>query len=314
MIKKTKFTISLVFKIIQDKKRFLFWLGVRLFSALLPLLSTYLFSKVISDIETKAVFSSIFFLILIILIVRIVDNISRLRSIFKLDECISDIGFDIHNYFVKDLDIKDKEERHKSIQAVRNFADAANVTLSLFKQPGIDSLISLTIIPIILFFVDFKVFVLEISYIIIYLLIDQYTTQKYSKYRNIQNTKIENYYGKLQETNDVELEQKTFTRHFTRLSNWNFIEWSLLQNTAVFFYALILGYCVIAVFSGDKQISDIVLIMGYIVSTQSFLNSFSEIRDSLANTTVAIEHLAKNKNISVLDFNDLISDNFTPLA
>lgn len=312
MIKKTRFTIGLVFKIIQNKKRFLFWLSIRLFSALLPLLSTYLFSKVIADIENKTVFSSIFFLILLILIVRIVDNVSRLRSIFKLDECISDIGFDIHNYFVTDLTAETKEERHKSIQAIRNFADAANVTLSLFRQPGIDSLISLLIIPIILFFVDFKVFVLEISYILIYMVIDHYTTQKYSQYRSLQNTKIENYYGKLQETNDMELEQKTFTRHFTRLSNWNFIEWSLLQNTAVFFYTIILAYCIIAVFSGFKQISDIVLIMGYITSTQSFLNSFSDIKDSLTNTTVAVEHLAKNKNIAVLDFNDLATDTFTP--
>lgn len=312
MIKKTRFTIGLVFKIIQNKKRFLFWLSIRLFSAILPLLSTYLFSKVIADIENKTVFSSIFFLILLILIVRIVDNISRLRSIFKLDECISDIGFDIHNYFVTDLTAETKEERHKSIQAIRNFADAANVTLSLFRQPGIDSLISLLIIPIILFFVDFKVFVLEISYILIYMVIDHYTTQKYAQYRSLQNTKIENYYGKLQETNDMELEQKTFTRHFTRLSNWNFIEWSLLQNTAVFFYTLILAYCIIAVFSGYKQISDVVLIMGYITSTQSFLNSFSDIKDSLTNTTVAVEHLAKNKNIAVLDFNDLATDTFTP--
>lgn len=312
MIKKTRFAISLVFKIIQNKKRFFFWLSIRLFSALLPLLGTYLFSKVIADIENKTVFSSIFFLVLLILVVRIVDNVSRLRSIFKLDECISDIGFDIHNYFVKDLNAENKEERHKSIQAVRNFADAANVTLSLLRQPGIDSFISLTIIPVILFFVDFKVFVLEICYIFIYLTIDHYTTQKYSKYRNIQNTKIENYYGKLQETNDMELEQKTFTRHFTRLSNWNFVEWSLLQSTATFFYTIILAYCVIAVFSGFKQISDVVLIMGYIVSTQTFLNSFSEIRDSLADTTVAIEHLANNKNITVLDFNDLVNDTFTP--
>jgi len=100
MIKKTKFTILLVFKIIQDKKRFLFWLGVRLFSALLPLLTTYLFSKVIADIENKIIFSSIFFLILLILIVRVVDNFTRIRSVYRLDECISDIGFDIHNYLI----------------------------------------------------------------------------------------------------------------------------------------------------------------------------------------------------------------------
>ena len=306
MLKKTKFTIFLVFKIIQNKPRFLFWLLVRFFSALLPLLTIYLFSKIISEIEIKAIFSSIFFLVLLTLFVRLLDNYSRLRSIFKLDECISDIGFDIHNFFSKDLQAETTEERHQSIQAIRNFADASSITLSLFRQPGVDSIVSLFMIPAILFFVDFKVFVLEIAYILVYMVIDYYTTQKYVRFRDIQNTKIETYYGKFQESNDVELEQKTFTRHFTRLCNWNFIEWTLLQNSAVVFYVIILAYCILATTTGYKHISDVVLIMGYVTSTQTFLNSFSDIKDSLANMTVAVDHLAKNKSISVIDLDDLV--------
>jgi len=306
MLKKTKFTIFLVFKIIQNKPRFLFWLFVRFFSALLPLLTIYLFSKIISGVETKAIFSSIFFLVLLTLIVRILDNYTRLKSIFKLDECISDINFDIHNFFSKDLQAETKEDRHQSIQAIRNFADASSITLSLFRQPGVDSLVSLFMIPAILFFVDFKVFVLEIAYILVYMIIDYYTTQNYVRFRDIQNTKIETYYGKFQESNDVDLEQKTFTRHFTRLSNWNFIEWTLLQNSAVVFYIIILAYCILATTTGYKHISDVVLIMGYVTSTQTFLNSFSDIKDSLANMTVAVDHLAKNKSISVIDLDDLV--------
>ena len=306
MIKKTKITLFLIFKIIQDKKRFLFWFFVRFISSLLPLLTIYLYSRVIENIETKVVFSSLFFLILIILLVRLVDNFLRLKSIFKLDECISDISFDIHNFFTKDLHTKDKEERHQSVQAIRNFSDASSITLTLFRQPGIDSIVSLSIIPIILWFVDLRVFVLEMVYIVIYMIIDYYTTQKYVKLRDLQNTKTETYYGKLQESNDVELEQKTYTRHFTRISNWNFTEWFILQNSAVFFYCLILAYSIIAVYSGFKQISDVVLIMGYVASTQTYLNSFSEIKDNLANMTVAVDHLAKNKSISVIDLDDLV--------
>jgi hypothetical protein len=306
MIKKTKITLFLIFKIIQDKKRFLFWFFIRFISSLLPLLTIYLYSRVIENIENKVVFSVLFFLVLIILLVRLVDNFLRLKSIYKLDECISNIGFDSHNFFIKDLRPANKEDRHQSIQAIRNFSDASSIALTLFRQPGIDSIVSLTIIPIILWFVDLRVFVLEIVYILVYLLIDYYTTQKYVKLRDTQNTKIENYYGKLQESNDVELEQKTFTRHFVRLSNWNFIEWFLIQNSAIFFYCLILGYSIISVYSGYKQISDIVLIMGYVASTQSYLNSFSEIKDNLADMTVAIDHLAKNKSISVIDLDDLV--------
>jgi ABC-type multidrug transport system fused ATPase/permease subunit len=306
MIKKTKITLLLIFKIIQNKPRFLFWFFIRFLSSLLPLLTIYLYSRVIENIETKVIFSSLFFLILIILLVRLVDNFLRLKSIFKLDECISDISFDIHNFFIKDLHTKNQEERHQSIQAIRNFSDASSITLTLFRQPGIDSIVSLSIIPVILWFVDLRVFVLEIVYILIYMLIDYYTTQKYVKLRDLQNTKTETYYGELQESNDVELEQKTYSRHFTRLSNWNFIEWFVLQNGAVFFYCLILAYSIIAVYSGFKQISDVVLIMGYITSTQTYLNSFSEIKDNLANMTVAVDHLAKNKSISVIDLDDLV--------
>jgi len=306
MIKKTKITILLIFKIIQNKRRFLFWIFIRFLSALLPLISIYLFSLAIKYLETQAIFSTVFFLMILILIVKIIDNFTRLKSLFKLDECISDIGFDIHNYFSQDLKTETKIDRHQSVQAIRNFSDASTITLRLFRQPGIDSIVSLIAVPAILFFVDFKIFVLEIAYILIYMLIDHYTTQKYVKFRDIQNTKIEDYYAKFQESNDIDLEQKTFTRHFTRLSNWNFIEWFLLQNTAVFFYTIIFAYAIIAVLSGQKNISDIILIMGYVTSTQTFLNSFSEIKDSLADMTVAVDHLAKNKYVSAIDLDDLV--------
>jgi ABC-type multidrug transport system fused ATPase/permease subunit len=306
MIKKTKITILLIFKIIQNKRRFLFWIFIRFLSALLPLLSIYLFSLAIKYLETQTIFSTVFFLMILILIVKIVDNFTRLKSLFKIDECISDIGFDIHNYFSQDLKTETKIDRHQSIQAIRNFSDASTITLRLFRQPGIDSVVSLIVVPTILFIVDFKIFVLEIAYILIYLLIDHYTTQKYVKFRDIQNTKIEDYYAKFQESNDIDLEQKTFTRHFTRLANWNFIEWFLLQNTAVIFYTIIFAYSVVAVLSGQKNISDLVLIMGYVTSTQTFLNSFSEIKDSLADMTVAVDHLAKNKYVSVIDLDDLV--------
>lgn len=306
MIKKTQITLFLVFKIIQNKSRFFFWLFIRLVSALFPLLSIYLYSQVVSNIENKVQLKSIFILVLIIFIVNIIDNFLRLKSLFKIQECISDISFDINNYFIKDLKAEKKEERHQSIQAIRNFSEATNSTLLLFRQPGIDSLVSLFTVPIILFFVDRQIFVIEIAYIIIYLLIDYYTTQRYVKLRDIQNTKIENYFAKFQENNDIDLEQKTFSRHFKRLSNWGFWMWFLIQNSAVFFYSLILGMCIFSIYIGAKQISDLVLVMGYITSTQTFLNSFTEIKDSLANMNVAVDHLAKNKSISVIELDDLV--------
>ena len=306
MSKKTYQVIKLIFQIIQNKSIFLFWVTIRFISAIFPLITIYLFSKIINLVETKSDFSTIFFYIIFIFVVRIIDNFARLKSVAKLDGCISDIGFDIHNYFIGGIKTETKLERHESIQAIRNFADASAWTLKLFRQPGIDSIISLVAIPLILLFVDFKVFILEIVYIIIYYFIDYYTTQHYVNFKDIQNTKTEIYYAKLQENNDVDLEQKTFSRHFSRLSNWYFTEWFTLQNTAVFFYILIFAYLIISVSTGTKMISDLILVMTYVGSTQAYLNSFSEIKDSLADMSVAVDHLAKNKAINVIDFDDLV--------
>lgn len=304
--KKTRQTIKLIFQIIQKKPRFLFWVIVRFISAIFPLITIYLFSRTINLIEIKSDFSIVFFSIIVIFIIRVVDNFTRLKSITKLDECVSDIGFDIHNYFISGINPENKLARHESIQTIRNFADSTSWMIRLFRQPGIDSVISLISIPIILIFIDFKIFILEIAYIIIYFFIDYYTTQRYVDLKDIQNTKTEIYYAKLQETNDVDLEQKSFSRHFSRLANWCFTEWFTLQNTAVFFYLFIFAYLITAVSGGTKLISELVLIMSYVASTQDCLNSFSEIKDSLADTSVAIDHLAKNKAISVIDFDDLV--------
>ena len=306
MSKKTRQVVKLIFQIIQNKSLFLFWVMIRFISAFFPLITIYLFSKTINLVETKSDFSAIFFYIIFIFIIRIIDNFSRIKSVTKLDECIINIGFDVHNHFINDIKSETKLERHESIQAVRNFADATMLTLQLFRQPGIDSVVSLFSIPIILLFVDFKVFIIVIAYIVVYYFIDYYTTQHYINFKDIQNTKTETYYAKLQESNDVDLEQKTFSRHFSRLTNWCFTEWFTLQNSAVFFYILIFTYLIISVSSGTKMISDLVLIMSYVGSTQNYLNSFSEIKDSLADMSVAVDHLAKNKSILAIDFDDLV--------
>ena len=46
--------------------------------------------------------------------------------------------------------------------------------------------------------------------------------------------------------------------------------------------------------------------MGYVIETQVLLNSFSSIKDALADMFVGLEHLAKNNDISVIDIDDLI--------
>lgn len=298
--------ISFILHLATNKKSFFFWLFVRFLSAILPLITIYQFSHVVSLLEAKSPFGSMFLALIWIFVVRIIDNFLRLKSITKLEYEISAISFDIHNFFLSDLQAESKSQRHEIVQAIRNFADASSTTLNLIKQPGIDSVVSLVLIPIILFFLDFKVFILNFAYIFVYTVIDIYTTQHYAHLKDILNTHTETYYGKLQESNDFDLEQKSWGRHFHRLTNWRFSEWSYLQNTAVIFYSIIFLYLIFMVSNGVKQVSDLVLIIGYVTQTQVLLNSISSIKDSLTDMLVGLERLAKNSTVSAIDLDDLI--------
>lgn len=257
-------------------------------------------------VENKADLGTLSLYLISILIVRLLDNFLRIRSATKLDFIISNISFEIHNFFLISFSPDCKENRHSSIQAIRNFADATINTLTMFKQPGIDSIVSILFIPIALLFIDIKAFVIVIAYISVYLLINFFTSQRYKELRDFQNTKTETYYAKLQESNDVDLEQATYTRHFKRLTNWNFIEWFALQNTAVVFYSIFLLYQIYNVFNGTSHISDLVLVMGYVTQTQTFLNSFTDIWYGLEDMYVALHHLAKNQSIATIQLEDLI--------
>jgi len=298
--------IGFIYKVAQQKAPLFFWLLVRFISAILPLVTIYQFSEVIKQVETGEPIKNILVSVVWIFIVRVVDNILRLKSITSLEHEISNISFDIHNYFLTSLKTDTKEERHAAVQAIRNFADASAVTLNLVKQPGIDSLVSFLFIPVILYSLDFRTFVLTISYILIYLAIDYYTTAHYAELKDHLNYKTENYYAKLQESDDFDLEQRSWSRHYNRVTNWGFTEWSLLQNLSVFFYSLILFYLIYATSSGAQHVSYLVLIMGYVTQTQVFLNSFSSIQDSVTDMLVGLERLAANHNVSTIDLDDLI--------
>lgn len=306
MNRSTRRVIQFIFRLTTDKAVFLFWLFIRFLSAILPLITIYLFSEVVKLLEEKSPLNSVIIALVVIFFVRIIDNYLRLKSVTKLEEVISNIGFDIHNFFLSDIKAESKDDRHAIVQAIRNFADASTMTLNLIKQPGVDSIVSLLLIPVIVFFVDFKVFIITIASIIVYYFIDVFTTQKYAHLKDILNTKTETYYAKLQDSNDFDLEQKSWCRHFSRVTHWGFTEWFTLQNAAVFFYSLTLLYLIIEVTNGTKLLSDLVLLMGYSTQTQVLLNSLSQIKDSLADMEVGLQHLAKNESVATIDLDDLI--------
>ena len=306
MYRETLQLIRLIVRLIKTKNIFFFWFFIRFISTFFPLISIYLFSYTLKQIEDGVVLHQISFTLIAILAVFILDNFTRLLSIHKLAYIISNTEFGIHQFFLLNVSTKDKQQRHEVVQTVRNFSEAVRTTLEIIRQPGIDSLISLITIPIVLLFLDFKVFILSLAYITIYYFTDQYTTEKYIQKKDIQNAKTEIYYAKLQDSNDIKDEERQYGHQFHKLCRWGFIEWFSLQNIAVIFYSLILFYLTFASAAHSKHISDVVLIMGYIASIQVHLNSFSTIKDRMADTQVALTRLVSCKNCLSVDLSDLM--------
>lgn len=296
-MQKDKHIFSLILGLVEHKAALLFWYAVRFFSALLPLYTIYLFGQAIKLLENHASLNHIVRHLLFILFIRLFDNLTRLLSIHRLEYYIQQTELSLHQFLIYGLKTKTKDQRHQIIQAVRNFGEAVRTTLYIIRQPGIDGLVSFFTVPIILFFLDFRIFVLDIAYIATYCVLDVYTTQRYSKLKNSQNAHVETYYAKLQDSNNVAKEHQSFLFHLKKLCRWGFIEWILLQNTAVCFYFLIFFYLSYTVFTGQKQISDLVLIMGYIANTQTFLNHLSGIKDRLADCKAALSRLAANGSL-----------------
>jgi len=304
-MKQNKKIFRLILDLIDRKGSLSFWYFIRLLSALLPLYSIYLFGLAIKLLEDHVSLTRLAYHLLLILFIRLLDNFSRLISVHKIEHIIFDIEFSIHQFLIFGIKAKTKEKRHEIIQAVRNFSEAVRNTFAIVRQPGIDGLVSFISVPIILYFLDFRVFIAEIAYITVYCFVDIYTTERYSRLRNVQNAHTEKYYAQLQDSNKVDKQRRRFLNHLKKLCDWGFWEWNFLQGTAVIFYTIIFFYLVCLVSLGQKQISDLVLIMGYVTSTQVFLNNLSSIKDNLANTKVALSRLAKNRSISAVNFSDL---------
>ena len=304
-MKQNKQLFKLILDLVDHKAPLFFWYLVRVFSALLPLYTIYLFGQAIRLLENHVSIQQLFHHLLLILFIRLLDNFTRLISIHKIEYLIFEIEFSIHQFLLFGLKTRNKEKRHQTIQAVRNFSEAVRNTFAILRQPGIDGLVSFISIPIILSFLDFKVFIAEIAYVATYYFVDIYTTERYARFKNIQNKHTETYYARLQDSNKVAKERRSFLSHLKKLCDWGFWEWNFLQDTAVVFYSLILFYLIYTVSIGQKQISDLVLIVGYTVSTQAFLNNISSIKDRLADTKVALTRLASNKSVSSVNLSDL---------
>lgn len=89
--------------------------------------------------------------------------------------------------------------------------------------------------------------------------------------------RLEKYYSRLLVNDRVKSYAEKVWGKYGDVQSFRFISWFSLQSLVSFFKLSILLLVVRDVFMGTKQISELVLIAGYVVSTKKFLNDVTNI-------------------------------------
>ena len=271
-------------------KRFVFWLVVRLISTAGPLLATYVFSRGIDALEIGAPFDTVARLFFVLLVVWSTEHVVRVGSKTRLAIFTEVALIEIQEILVSRVP-KKIFNRKEIIQSIRNVTQAVRNFSTHFRDSAISGITSFVSIPVILFFIDKRIFAYELCLMGLYLVVTLLFSRLYEKKYELFDKSREYYYGKIQISNDVEEEAEYVRKRIRQVNNVAFGQWTSLQNiiaVAQFGILFIISKDIIA---GHKHISDLVLIFGYTTSTGVFLNSITGMMERLMQVKAGIERL-----------------------
>lgn len=306
MTKESRQVALLILRFIEERRNFIFFLLLRIISVLIPPLSVNFFTKSLHCIETNCGQTTLITQLAITISSLFVANTLREISLHNIQYLINKAECDVQSVLIAGFNSKTTKTRHVLIQSMRNFSEAARTTMESLLGPGIDGLVLLIYIPFLTFFVDFRIFIIQIAYICLFYFVDVYTTDKYKDRRDDLDKNIENYYAKLQDSNKIDEENTALVNGYQNIYTFTMWEWLSLQNINAFFYSSILVFLIISLQNKEKQISDVVLLTSYLASTQSFLVTLSQVRDKLTDTKVALRRLLKSRAYNSVGFEDLM--------
>ncbi len=266
------------------------WILVLTISSTGPLLGTYIFSRGIAAFETTKSLQQALLIFLLYFFIQGLEILLRVGSKTRIHVFIEKIIIKIQHIFITKVPARDKF-RGETIQATRNLTDALNVFVTYFINSGITGLVSFISVPVLLIFIDRRIFILEIVLMIIYFTGTYLIGKKYEKqYENFDAAK-ETYFTKVTKSNKFETEGKKLVTEMDLLQSIRFTEWTLLQTLIVIFKFLVITLIAIDIFNGLKNISDLVLIVGYTNQSKSFLNSVTGTIEKFMQIVAGIDRL-----------------------
>jgi hypothetical protein len=261
----------------------------------------YLFSYAISLIEKNHPLENIVQVMLLWITILVVSDITKVTFREKMRAEIESRLIDLRDSLLIKARYKN---RVQTIQAVRNYTESVRGLTNYIIEPGLQGIFYAVAIPVILYFVNFEIFLLEIAFIITYLFI----AIRFGKYLKIANenfdTNKEIYYSKLIQSNNVKKYENRFKEAIIAKYKVVIINWITLDNlTSLFIFAMIV-HMIFQVVKGEMFISDLVLVATYLDKTKltliratTSIDLFEEISASAErleiDTTEKINHHVK---------------------
>lgn len=283
-------------QVIKDSLRsryFRYLWALRALTTVFPLISTFLFSRVVAALESGAPLTTVLLILFMALMLQLTDNLLRLYSKTRLDYVIGKLSLDIQSKLLVVLPPKIRANKG-TIQACINLSLSVERLLIYVKETGISGIVYFIFVPLILLFIDVKIFFVELIFIIIYLFFTVNFNKKYEKLYEIYNASRETYYARLFASKNTSQEVGFLLSRYNIVQQFVFFMWNTFQNSVAIFQFIIPLIVAIDILGGVKHLSDLVLIVGYTRESQSFLNEFSTSYEKLMEIEAGIKRLEKD--------------------
>ncbi len=255
-----------------------------------PLITTYIFSRGISALETHQEFIVVIEFFMIFAIILICENTLRLVAKAKIAVYAEEAIMNIQKTLISFID-PIGEDRKEIIQAIRNLTDAIGGFIVFARDSGMGAVINFISVPTILFFIDKKIFLLELALITVYIFTTRIFAKIYEKHFEKLDKAKEHYFSQILISNHVVHQAVELLKILARVVRVWALGWISAQNLIAVFNFFVVFLVVKDIVHGTKQISDLVLIIGYTNQSQGFLNSITTAMESLMQIKAGLERV-----------------------
>jgi len=259
---------------------FLCWVVVRFISSSGSLFTIYLYALGIRYLENGFIFPDVVKIFGTYTCIVIATNIIRPSSKQGMNYASEKNLINIQKILIRSSDPKGAR-RKELVQSLFNLSEGVRVFVTFLGDGGIPAVLHLTSIPIILYFVDSKILIYLIAFIVVYVGISYYFSGIYKDYFVSYDKAREQYLSVMIESDDILKEAKNLIHKIKHLMITVSFTWVSVQNIGAVFQFVVIVTVVLDIFNGTKQISDLVLVVGYTAMYHTYLNQVTKFLQSV---------------------------------